>query len=229
MEGKRFPLIGPGLGRRVESAGGLAIEAADEACNRETIGWFRFDHPRAGTGARATMKSGISKHVFGPNVGDILLPPGLGVVAMSKRCLRCLAALTVAIGCWLAPSLVSAGEGGVVTVVASGFTSEKGMVLVALCNSREDYESDEECFRVGRVRAKDGQATHRFEEVPDGTYAVKLFHDENSNDELDMGWMGAEERYGISNDARGLLGPPDWDEARFSFDGPEQTLKIKVE
>ncbi len=45
--------------------------------------------------------------------------------------------------------------------------------------------------------------------VPDGPYAVKLFHDENSNEELDMGWMGAEERYGISNDARGLIGPPE--------------------
>ena len=175
------------------------------------------------------MKAEISKHAFGPSVGDIPLPPGLAAVAMSKRCLRSLAALAVAIGCWGAPSLVAAGEGSVVTVVASGFTSEKGMVLVALCNSREDYESDEECFRVGRVPAKDGQATHAFEGVPDGTYAVKLFHDENSNDEHDMGWMGPKERYGISNDARGLFGLPDWDEARFSFEGSEQTVKIKVE
>jgi hypothetical protein len=69
------------------------------------------------------MKAEISKHAFGPSVGDIPLPPGLAAVAMSKRCLRCLAALAVAIGCWGALSLVAAGEGGVVTVVARGFTS----------------------------------------------------------------------------------------------------------
>ena len=53
--------------------------------------------------------------------------------------------------------------------------------------------------------------------------------DEKSNDELDIGWIRAEERYGISSDARGLTGLPDWDEARFSFVGPAQTLKIKAE
>ncbi len=148
---------------------------------------------------------------------------------MSKRRVRALAAFTVLMGTWGAPSPVRADEGGVLTVVASGFSSEKGVVLVQLCDSREDYESDDEGFRVARLQAKDGKTTHRFEGLPDGTYAIKIFHDENENDELDIGWMGPEERYGFSNDARGLMGPPDWDEAQFGFEGPEQTLKIKVE
>lgn len=117
---------------------------------------------------------------------------------------------------------------GTLVVQLTGFASEKGEVLIQLADSREDYESDDEGFRTGRVRAVAGSAGHRFEALPWGDYALKVFHDENSNLELDIGWMGPQERYGFSNGARGLLGPPDWDEARFTFDRPEQTVEIEV-
>jgi len=56
--------------------------------------------------------------------------------------------------------------------------------------------------------------------------AIKLFHDENSNQKLDIGWTGPEERYGFSNSARGLMGPPDYEKARFQLPASEQTVEI---
>lgn len=118
---------------------------------------------------------------------------------------------------------------GTLILTSTGFESEEGHVLVQLANSQEDYEADDEGFRVARIKAAGGKATTEFKGLPYGEYAIKIFHDENDNEELDIGWMGPEERYGFSNDARAMMGPPDWDDAKFSVDQPEQTVAIKVE
>ncbi len=54
--------------------------------------------------------------------------------------------------------------------------------------------------------------------VPGAEYAVAVFHDENGNDDLDRGVFGIPtEGTGASNDARGFMGPPPYDGARFVF------------
>lgn len=117
---------------------------------------------------------------------------------------------------------------GTLLIVAEGFESEDGHVLIQLANSQEDYEADDEGFRVAKIKAAGGKATTTFEGLPYGEYALKIFHDENDNEELDIGWTGPEERYGFSNDARALMGPPDWDDAKITLDAPEKTTKIEV-
>jgi uncharacterized protein (DUF2141 family) len=119
-------------------------------------------------------------------------------------------------------------ERGVLTVNISGAESDEGKVLVALCRSRAEYESDGEGMRMIRLPARMGPIEHRFENLPAGTYALKVFHDENENDEIDIGWTGPEERYGFSNGARGLIGPPDWDDAHFAFDGKTADHAIEL-
>jgi len=48
-----------------------------------------------------------------------------------------------------------------------------------------------------------------------GQYAIKVFHDENANGELDINFLGIpKESYGFSNHARGRFGPPPFAEAR---------------
>ena len=115
------------------------------------------------------------------------------------------------------------------TLVATGFASEKGEVLVSLADSRDNYESDDGGFRKAAIKASGGTATTTFESLPYGEYAIKIFHDENSNEEFDIGWTGPEERYGFSNDARGMMGPPDWDEVKFSLAQPALTVNVTVE
>lgn len=118
---------------------------------------------------------------------------------------------------------------GTLTVVSAGFEGEEGAVMIRLSNSREDFEADDAGFRNAKVEASGGKATAIFEALPYGEYAIQLFHDENSNGELDIGWMGPEEAYGFSNDARGVMGPPDWDDAKFTLSAPELTTTIEAE
>jgi uncharacterized protein (DUF2141 family) len=53
-----------------------------------------------------------------------------------------------------------------------------------------------------------------------GDYAIRFFHDANSNNEMDMYWFGApKESYGNSNDIKGNFGPPEFERTIFSVDG----------
>jgi len=57
-------------------------------------------------------------------------------------------------------------------------------------------------------------------DVENGTYALKFFHDSNSNKELDMNWMGIPtECFGFSNNAYGLFMPKKFKEWLFEVKG----------
>lgn len=57
-------------------------------------------------------------------------------------------------------------------------------------------------------------------DIKDGQYAIRYFHDENSNAELDTNWIGIpKEGYGFSNDAYGNFGPKDFEEWLFEVSG----------
>jgi len=118
---------------------------------------------------------------------------------------------------------------GTLRVHVKGLRDKEGKVLVQLANSRQDYESDDDAFRY-LILPADGAVgmTAVFEQVPAGEYAVKFFHDTNENRKIDIGWRGPTEAYGFSNNVMGLFGPPDYDKAKFTFDGSDQTIEINA-
>ena len=59
-----------------------------------------------------------------------------------------------------------------------------------------------------------------------GIYAVKFFHDSNSNGKLDMNWMGIpKEGFGFSNNAYGMFMPKNFKEWLFELNG-DTTLTL---
>jgi len=63
-------------------------------------------------------------------------------------------------------------------------------------------------------------------DLENGTYALKFFHDINSNGKLDMNWMGVpKEGFGFSNNAYGLFMPKKFEEWLFEVDGD---MKIEL-
>jgi uncharacterized protein (DUF2141 family) len=68
-----------------------------------------------------------------------------------------------------------------------------------------------------------------FDSPAPGTYAVAAFHDENGNGKLDRGMFGIpKEGVAASNDARGHMGPPKWDDAKFVYKGELLQLRIRI-
>lgn len=79
------------------------------------------------------------------------------------------------------------------------------------------------------IKVRKSQARCTFEEIPPGTYAIGVIHDENMNGELDTNLLGVpKEGYGFSNDARALLGAPTFAAASFPYDGRNLELTIEL-
>ena len=69
-----------------------------------------------------------------------------------------------------------------------------------------------------------------FEDLPPGTYGISAFHDKNDNQKLDTNLIGVPvEDYGASNNARGVFGPPKFDDARFEYQKGTKRLQGTLE
>jgi len=65
-----------------------------------------------------------------------------------------------------------------------------------------------------------------FTDVPKGEYAVSVYHDENSNGVMDKNMFGIpSEDYASSNNAKGVMGPPKYADAKFKIN---TNSKIKI-
>jgi uncharacterized protein (DUF2141 family) len=108
-----------------------------------------------------------------------------------------------------------------------GFENTNGTAKIALVNSKENYSGGTpfKGYTIGIT----GNRIVKTLVLLYGEYAVKVFHDENGNGELDKGILGIpEEAYGFSNDARGSMGPPEYEKAAFRLDSPEKELVIHI-
>jgi uncharacterized protein (DUF2141 family) len=120
-------------------------------------------------------------------------------------------------------------KSGNMLVRITGFDSSKGDARVALCNSPENYQGASP-FRYAIEKITNRKVELTFENVPFGEYAVKCFHDENSNGILDRNSMGIPvEAYGFSNNAPANFGPPAYDAAKFIFNKDKQIIEIKLQ
>ncbi|MFQ5469719.1 MAG: DUF2141 domain-containing protein [Gammaproteobacteria bacterium] len=132
----------------------------------------------------------------------------------------------------LSPLMAKEPPKGDLIVGISGFSSDAGKAMLALVNSIEQYEArkgDAEPLQGISLPIEDGRVSHRFRAIPYGEYAIKVFHDENSNGELDINFIGIpKEDYGFSNNAR-ALGIPNYDEVTFSINSAHSEISIAVE
>jgi uncharacterized protein (DUF2141 family) len=91
----------------------------------------------------------------------------------------------------------------------------EGHVYVAVFNSAGDFLKADRAFEKAMVRAEAPVVV--FPALPVGDYAISVFHDRNGNGKMDANLVGLPtERYGFSNDASAMMGPPAYEAARFS-------------
>ena len=108
-----------------------------------------------------------------------------------------------------------------------GFENSKGVAKVGVFNSQENFK-DSTPFKGFNFKITNNQAGRTIT-LPYGEYAVKVYHDENSNNELDTMMFGIpSEDYGFSNDATGSFGPPEYKDAAFILNSPEKKITINI-
>jgi uncharacterized protein (DUF2141 family) len=124
----------------------------------------------------------------------------------------------------------AADSQGNLIVVIDRFKSDAGEVRAALYNSEDGFPAlPKKAYKIAAAKIKNKKAELRFENLPFGVYALGLFHDENSNGKMDLNWMGIPtEGYGISNNVRGIFGPPTFEEAKFNVGARTTRMTISV-
>lgn len=112
------------------------------------------------------------------------------------------------------------------TVKLNGETGEKGEYFYALFDREEGYPDDvTKSHFKGKISAKEKEFS--IKDIPQGSYALTLFHDENSNGKLDT-FMGIpEEGFAFSNNPRIFFGPPSFKKSRFEIN-EETSITIEV-
>lgn len=122
------------------------------------------------------------------------------------------------------------GEDQGLRIRVTGASNDSGAMRIALYATTETFNDPERSIGAVSVEIIDQIAIWR---IPtDGLpkrIAVAAFHDENADGRLNRSGLGVPtERYGFSNNARGLIGPPRFEEA--AVEGPfrGQTLEIVI-
>ena len=82
----------------------------------------------------------------------------------------------------------NAGLGDLIINI-SGFENSDGEARIAIVNSEVNYDESNNC-RQKMVPVKDQKVQYIVKDLEFGEYAIKVFHDENSNGELDTAMFG---------------------------------------
>jgi len=106
------------------------------------------------------------------------------------------------------------------TIEIVNLESNKGVVIVDLLDTNEETVMDQ------TSEITDNTCTIVFKDLDDGSYAIRYFHDENNNEELDTNFIGIpKEGFGFSNDAMGKFAPKDFSEWLFEV-SCDTTIRI---
>ena len=103
------------------------------------------------------------------------------------------------------------------TIDVVGVPNSEGNIMVALYHDSDSFLKSDRVFRSDKTHAIKGKTSLSMEEIPDGEYAIAVYHDENGNLELDKNWLGIpKETVGFSKARMKTFGPPSFEECAFN-------------
>ena len=125
-------------------------------------------------------------------------------------------------------------------ITVEGIRSPQGTILIGLYDSLESFTraielsdkdgflNDPDRFAAVALRANTAmKSAVVLTNLDPGPYAIILFHDENGNGKLDKNALGVPtEPYGFSNNVRGFLGPPSFEEAIMKVNADDKAVRI---
>lgn len=120
-------------------------------------------------------------------------------------------------------------EGATVTVTVTGLRNERGLVRACLTfDARTFPDCNKDPHALTQSVSAAGHVVLVFRHVPQGDFAVAMFHDENGNDRFDRVLGIPSEGFGFSRDAPIKLGPPRFDAARLTVGSTDQAITVRM-
>ncbi|TVP51910.1 MAG: DUF2141 domain-containing protein [Mongoliibacter sp.] len=116
------------------------------------------------------------------------------------------------------------------TLEVTNVKDESGVIRVLLFKGESGFPGDVgKAFRNASVPIKGNKATIVFKDLPEGEYALSVFHDSLNTGKLRTNAMGIpRDGYGFSNNASGTFGPPKYKDASFKVTTDQNQVSIKL-
>jgi uncharacterized protein (DUF2141 family) len=120
---------------------------------------------------------------------------------------------------------------GEITVIVDNFRADVGQARFMLFRSEEGFPDEPvRAYKTVVVDVKNYKAQAVFADLPYGTYAVYVFHDENSNGVLDKNFFQVPtEGYGASDNAASIMEKPAFDDAAFALNVKQLTVRVEIQ
>lgn len=113
-------------------------------------------------------------------------------------------------------------------VTVNDIRNEKGNIRFALYDQPEEFPTGEK-LRGQEENSKTGAVQTIFKNLAPGTYAVAVHHDENKDDEMNLGFfIFPLEGYGFSNNARVVFAPPTFNAAAFTLGAESMAISLTL-
>ncbi|MFO7993837.1 MAG: DUF2141 domain-containing protein [Marinobacter sp.] len=106
-----------------------------------------------------------------------------------------------------------------------------GTVACALFESPEGFPAEflTSATHIMMMKIRDTKARCSFLDIPPGTYALAVIHDENMDGKLNTNFLGVPtEGFGFSSGAEAGMSAPSFEAASFSYDGENLDLTIRL-
>jgi uncharacterized protein (DUF2141 family) len=99
-----------------------------------------------------------------------------------------------------------------------GIVSNEGRIMLAVFDNAGDFKNKQNPVLADTVRIKDNSLQLKFKNIPKGTYAIAVFHDENSDGKLNTAKLGIPaEGVGFSGISGKVTRPPKFNDCSFEF------------
>jgi len=125
--------------------------------------------------------------------------------------------------------LIFLGNSHDLEVEIEGIPNTKGTLFIGLFNSSTSFPQFGKQYKGIVIDHNAKTYTYKFKDLPQDTYALAIYHDENNNRKLDKNLFGAPiEAYGFSNNARETFSAPSFESAKIKLDRNKKiVIRIK--
>ncbi len=112
------------------------------------------------------------------------------------------------------------------SIEISGHTKIQGNMFIGLYRKNDAFPEKSGTYKNTIQKVSNTKLTYTFYALPKDTYAIAVFHDQNGNGILDKNLVGVPvERYGFSNNVRGVFSAPSFKEASIKLD---ENISMKI-
>ncbi|WP_194774462.1 DUF2141 domain-containing protein [Pararhodonellum marinum] len=119
---------------------------------------------------------------------------------------------------------------GELTLTVADVKSSDGVIRVLLFKSSDGFPDEpDKAVKSASVKIEGNKAVVTFKDLPQGTYALSVFHDSRNVGKLRTNALGIpRDGYGFSNNASGTFGPPSFEKAAFQVKAGQNKHEINL-